>query len=207
MILMRRASPQISSIPHLMLHIRHFILSCLLVLTAVAIPIPGMGATLLALDNLVVDSQAEKIHLRFGLRLEQPEPVAVVLHEGVDLWLEGTARLISKRLFLPNRILHEQTFEHVLEWNPLTQEYELTLPQKEHLVKAKELKDLIDEHWREISLEMGEWSLLVPGQTYHMELEVTLDRRDIPVWMRHVLFFWSWEVMTPIRYELEFSVP
>ncbi|SMP70894.1 protein of unknown function [Desulfonatronum zhilinae] len=204
---MRRASPQISSIPHLMLHIRHFILSCLLVLTVVAIPIPGMGATLLALDNLVVDSQAEKIHLRFGLRLEQPEPVAAVLHEGVDLWLEGTARLISKRLFLPNRILHEQIFEHVLEWNPLTQEYELTLPQKEHLVKAKELKDLITEHWREISLEMGEWSMLVPGQAYHMELEVTLDRRDIPVWMRRVLFFWSWEVMTPIRYELEFSVP
>ena len=188
-------------------HIRHIILSCLLVLTAVAIPIPGMGATLLALDNLVVDSQAERIHLRFGLRLEQPEPVSAVLHEGVDLWLEGTARLISKRLFLPNRILHEQTFEHVLEWNPLTQEYELTLPQKEHLVKAKELKDLIAEHWREISLEMGEWSLLVPGQTYHMELEVTLDRRDIPIWMRRVLFFWSWDVMTPIRYELEFSVP
>ncbi|WP_161788489.1 DUF4390 domain-containing protein [Desulfonatronum thiodismutans] len=204
---MRRTSSQISSIPHLMRHIRHCILSCLLVLTAVAIPVPGMGASLLALDNLVVDSQAEKIHLRFGLRLEQPEPVAAVLHEGVDLWLEGTARLISKRLFLPNSILHEQTFEHVLEWNPLTQEYELTLPQKEHLVKAKELKDLLGEHWREFSLEMGEWSLLIPGQTYHMELEVTLDRRDIPVWMRRVLFFWSWEVMTPIRYELEFSVP
>jgi hypothetical protein len=204
---MRRTSSLISFIPHLMPHIRHCILSCLLVLTAVAIPIPGMGASLLALDNLVVDSQAEKIHLRFGLRLEQSEPVAAILHEGVDLWLEGTASLISKRLFLPNSILHEQTFEHVLEWNPLTQEYELTLPQKEHLVKAKELKDLLGEHWREFSLEMGEWSLLVPGETYHMELEVTLDRRDIPVWMRRVLFFWSWEVMTPIRYELEFSVP
>ena len=190
-----------------MRHIRHFILSCLLVLTAVATPVPGLGASLLALDNLVVDSRAEKIHLRFGLRLEQPEPVVVVLHEGVDLWLEGTARLISKRLFLPNRTLHEQSFEHVLEWNPLTQEYELTLPQKEHLVKAKELNDLIAMNWGEISLEMGEWSTLESGQTYHMDLEISLDRRDIPVWMRRVLFFWSWEVMTPIRYELEFTTP
>ncbi len=204
---MHRASSKFSSIPHLMRHIRHFILSCLLVLTAVATPVPGLGASLLALDNLVVDSRAEKIHLRFGLRLEQPEPVVAVLHEGVDLWLEGTARLISKRLFLPNRTLHEQSFEHVLEWNPLTQEYELTLPQKEHLVKAKELNDLIAMNWGEISLEMGEWSTLESGQTYHMDLEISLDRRDIPVWMRRVLFFWSWEVMTPIRYELEFTTP
>ena len=182
-------------------------LSCLLVLATVFIPCSGMATSLLALDNLVVDSHAEKIHLRFGLRLENPEPVKTVLREGVDLWLEGTARLISKRLFLPNKILHEQSFEHVLEWNSLTQEYELTLPQKEHLVKAKELKDLIAAHWREISLEMGNWDLLVPGQSYHLELEINLDRRDIPVWMRRVLFFWPWEVMSPIRYELEFSVP
>ncbi|TVR01374.1 MAG: DUF4390 domain-containing protein [Desulfovibrionales bacterium] len=190
-----------------MRRIRHTFLSCLLLLTAVSIPSPGLGASLLALDNLVVDSQAEKVHLRIGLRLEQPETIKSVLREGVDLWLEGTARLISKRLFLPNRTLAERTFEHVLEWNPLTQEYELTLPQKEYLVKAKELNDLVESHWREINLEMGDWAQLVPGQTYHLELEITLDRRDIPIWMRRVLFFWSWEVMTPIRYELEFSVP
>lgn len=187
--------------------IRSLFLNCLLLLAMVATPSPAMGASLLTLDNLVVDSQADKVHLRIGLQMEQPEIVTEVLREGVDLWLEGAVRLISKRLFLPDRVLSERRFEHVLEWNPLTQEYELTLPQKEHLVKAKEVKDLVDEHWREINLEMGDWSMLVPGQTYHLELDITLDRRDIPVWMRRVLFFWSWEVMTPIRYELEFSVP
>ncbi len=187
--------------------IRHCLLTCTLIMTITLVPISAMGASLLALDNLVLDSHSDRIHLRFGLRIEEPEPVKEVLKEGVDLWLEGTARLMSKRLFLPNRTLYEQTFEHVLEWNPLTQDFELTLPQKEHLVKAKELKELVATHWREISLEMGDWAMLTPGQTYHLELEINLDRRDIPVWMRSVLFFWSWEVMAPIRYELEFSVP
>lgn len=205
---MRRITTDPSPFSSFMRLARLSLLSCLLVLTAMTwTPCPASGATMLALDNLVVDSQAEKIHLRFGLRLEQPELVKAVLRDGVDLWLEGAARLISKRLFLPNRVLHETSFEHVLEWNPLTQEFELTLPQKEHLVKAKELEDLTAAHWAEISLVMGDWAMLTSGQSYHLELEVTLDRRDIPVWMRRVLFFWSWEVMSPIRYELEFTVP
>lgn len=187
--------------------IRLHSLICPLILIILLTPVTALGASLLALDNLVLDSHEDKIHLRFGLRLEDPEPVKNALMDGIDLWLDGTARLLSKRMFLPNRILHEQSFEHVLEWNALTQDFELTLPQKEHLVKAKELQELTLTHWREISLEMGDWSMLAPGETYHLELEINLDRRDIPVWMRRVLFFWSWDVMDPVRYELEFSVP
>jgi hypothetical protein len=186
---------------------RYFTLICFLLLTAILAPRPAMGDQFLSLDNLVLDSQSGKIHLRFGLRLDNPEPIQAVLQEGVDLWLNGTAKLLSKRLFLPNRVLSEQQFEHVLEWNPLTKEFELTLPQKEHQIKNTDVTALVRAQWSEINLEMGEWTLLNPGQTYHLELEISLDRRDIPVWMRRVLFFWSWEVMTPIRYELEFSVP
>ncbi|GAB6057043.1 DUF4390 domain-containing protein [Desulfonatronum parangueonense] len=187
--------------------IRRLYLCCIIILLALMPSLPAMGASMLALDNLVLDSHADRIHLRFGIRLIDPEPVTEVLQEGVDLWLEGTARLVSKRLFLPNRTLYEQSFEHVLEWNPLTQDFELTLPQKEHLVKSKDLVELISSHWREINLEMGDWSLLSSGQTYHVELDINFDRRDIPIWMRRVLFFWSWEVMSPIRYELEFTAP
>jgi hypothetical protein len=182
-------------------------LCCLLLLGLSILPLPARGNQMLALDNLVLDSQSGLIHLRFGLRMTQTSSIQDVLKEGVDLWLSGTARLISKRLILPNTVMAERHFEHVLEWNSLTKEYELTLPRKEHLVKNKELDALLAEHWAEISLEMGEWSMLESGQVYHLELEIMLDRRDIPDWMRRVLFFWSWEIISPIRYELEFTVP
>lgn len=179
----------------------------LLLLAAMLLcPVPS-SAQLLSLNNLVLDNQSGRIHLRFGLGLAELEQVRGVLQEGVDLWMFGTARLIAKRMILPNQVLSEVQVEHVLEWNPLAQVFELTLPQKEHLMKNKDLQQLIDIHWREISMDMGEWSMLTPEQTYHLELEISLDRRDIPVWMRRVLFFWSWEVIPPIRYELEFFVP
>lgn len=164
-------------------------------------------AQLLSLDNLVLDNQSGRIHLRFGLRLAETAEVQAVLQEGVDLWMSGTAKLISKRFVLPNRVLSEKQIEHVLEWNPLSQEFELTLQDKARQVKNKGLDELIATQWREITLDMGQWSMLTSGQTYHVDLEITLDRRDIPVWMRRVLFFWSFEVLSPIRYELEFFVP
>jgi len=168
---------------------------------------PLAQAQLLSLDNLVLDNQAGRIHLRFGLRLAQTDEIQTVLQEGVDLWMFGTAKLIAKRFLLPNRVLNEHQVEHVLEWNPLAQVFEMTLPQKEHLVKNKDFDELITTHWREITMDMGEWSMLTPGQTYHLVLEISVERRDIPVWMRRVLFFWTWEVISPIHYELEFFVP
>lgn len=178
----------------------------LALLLAALLPFSAQAQTL-SLDNLVLDKQSGRIHLRFGLRLTGIDQVQTVLREGVDLWMFGTARLMAKRFILPNRVLNEKQIEHVLEWNPLSQEFELTLPQKEHLVKNKELGELLAEQWREITMDMGQWTMLTPGQTYHLELEISLDRRDIPVWMRRVLFFWPWEVIAPIRYELEFFVP
>jgi len=178
----------------------------LALLLTVLLPFSAQAQTLL-LDNLVLDNQSGRIHLRFGLSLAEIDQVQAVLRDGVDLWMFGTARLMAKRLILPNRVLNEKQVEHVLEWNPLAQEFELTLPQKEHLVKNKDLAELLAKQWREITLDMGQWAMLTPGRTYHLELEISLDRRDIPVWMRRVLFFWSWEVITPIRYELEFFVP
>lgn len=176
-------------------------------LLAALFPSPLAWAQRLSLDNLALDNQSGRIHLHFGLRLEEIPTIQTLLQDGVDLWMFGTARLISKRFLLPNWVLNEKQIEHVLEWNPLAKEFELTLPQKEHLVRNKDLNDLITAHWSEISLDMGEWSRLTPGETYHLELEISLDRRDIPVWMRSVLFFWSWEIVSPVRYELEFFVP
>lgn len=178
----------------------------LALLLAVLLPLSAQAQTL-SLNNLVLDNQSGKIHLRFGLGLTEIDQVQAMLREGVDLWMFGTARLMSKRFILPNRVLNEKQVEHVLEWNHLAQEFELTLPQKEHLVKNKNLAELLTEQWREITLDMGQWAMLTPGRTYHLELEISLDRRDIPVWMRRVLFFWPWEVIAPIRHELEFFVP
>lgn len=190
-----------------MTHIFHlFHRAFLALLLTVLLPLSAQAQTL-SLENLVLDNQSGKIHLRFGLSLAEIEQVQAVLQEGVDLWMFVTARLMAKRFILPNRVLNEKQVEHVLEWNPLAKEFELTLPQKEHLIKNKDLAELLAEQWREISLEMGQWVMLTPGQTYSLELEISLDRRDIPVWMRSVLFFWSWEVIAPIRYELEFFVP
>lgn len=177
-----------------------------LLLAALFIPYPAQ-ANVLSFDNLVLDNRSGRIHLRFGLRLADIAEIKPVLQEGVDLWLSGTARLVVKRLLIPNQVLSEKRVEHVLEWNPLSREFELTLPQKEHHVKNKDLGELLATHWREISLDMGDWSMLSPGRTYHVEMEISLDRRDIPVWMRSVLFFWSFEIVTPIHYELEFVVP
>jgi hypothetical protein len=175
----------------------------LALLLAVLIPFSAQAQTL-SLDNLVLDTQSERIHLRFGLHLTEVEQVQTVLQEGVDLWMSGTARLVARRFILPNRVLGEKQVEHVLEWNPLAQEFELTLPQKEYLIKNKDLGELLSEQWREITLDLGQMAMLIPGQTYHLELEISLDRRDLPVWMRYVLFFWPWEVIAPIRYELKF---
>jgi hypothetical protein len=190
------------------MRIVHLLKHIFLPLLLAALLFPSLAqAQLLSLDNLILDNQSGRIHLRFGLRLAETSEIQTVLQEGVDLWMAGTAKLIAKRFLLPNQVLNEQQIEHVLEWNPLAQVFEMTLPQKEHLVKNKDFNELITAHWREITLDLGEWSMLSSDQTYHLELEITLDRRDIPVWMRRVLFFWSWEVISPIRYELEFFVP
>ena len=158
----------------------------------------------LDLNNLVLDNQAGQITVRFGVTAP-PGPLREALAEGSTLGLVCTATLERVRGVFFDVDVAEGEYVSELTRDELAQEYVLRLPGVEKPVRSKDLPALLDKAWGSVTMDLGSWGLLMPGQTYTLNLTTSLKRRDVPAWLRYSLFFWSWDVLPETNYQLEFS--
>jgi hypothetical protein len=72
-------------------------------------------------------------------------------------------------------------------------------------LQDKDIQELFNKAWDQLTLDLGSWSALQRGDSYSLRLEIRLSRSDIPAWLRYSLFFWSWDVIQPTTYRLDFT--
>jgi hypothetical protein len=164
---------------------------------------PAARAQTLELTDMVVNNIHGEIWLRFGIRVDNPEGIEKVLRDGGDVVLQATAKVFRKRALWKDKVVAEEIFVTQLDINALTEEYLAEFGGSQS--KDKRLDKLLKHAWSSIDLSLGSWSGLRPGSQYKIVLTLELKRVDIPVWVRHSLFFWSWDVAPKNVYELSFS--
>ena len=46
---------------------------------------------------------------------------------------------------------------------------------------------------------------LTPGENYQVALTLSLRHAHVPPWLEKALFFWSWDVLAPATFTLDFQ--
>lgn len=179
------------------------LLAILLVLTA-AFPVCA-GAQVVDMTEMVLDNQAGMLRVRFGLAVEEVEPLAEALRDGGEIELRCEATLSAKRTLLWNKSLAEAEIVSRVEFLSLPQEFRVFFPDTDTRLEGPELSALLNEAWENLSLNLGRWSELEQGNSYLVTMRITLTRVETPAWVRSVLFFWSWKAADPVDVVLEFT--
>ena len=159
----------------------------------------------LDLSGFVVDTRQGKLAATFSLDVQDFEKIKAALDRGSKLALVCRASLLKGRLIIRDRSLAERMIEIGLEKDLLSGQYSIFFPEKRLSLSSFEQEDFI-RHFSDISLELFPLDNLVPEQKYIVRIELQLISREIPNWIKRILFFWNWDMVRPVRYEMEFSL-
>ncbi len=72
-------------------------------------------------------------------------------------------------------------------------------------VSGDDLADVLRRAFGEITIDLGPWDILERGEAYVLTLGIELGRADVSAFVRNALFFWSFDVVPPARYRLDFT--
>ncbi|MFP5221392.1 MAG: DUF4390 domain-containing protein [Acidobacteriota bacterium] len=159
----------------------------------------------IGLSNLVVDNQEGRVKVRFGVDMKAAETVREALQSGEILALECKARLSRKREYAWNTQVAEAEMISRLtlhEGGP----FEIYLPMgRQERYRGRDLALLMKEAWGTMALDLGSWEALGRGGSYSLSLEIRMVRQDVSAWLKGALFFWNFDAVPPVKYQLDFS--
>jgi len=158
------------------------------------------------LSNLVVDNQAGRIKVRFGVEVAATQEVEEALHNGQVLALQCRATLSRGRDYLWDvKVAQTQTVSRLI-LSDNGEAYEIIHPGgREENFRGRDLGVVMREAWGAMDLDLGPWDSLSRGNVYVLSLDVRLLRQDVSTWLKNALFFWSFDTIPPAEYKLEFS--
>lgn len=159
----------------------------------------------IVLENLVVDNQEDRIMIRFGLKLDGVERLAAELERGAALELIVGADLSQDRSLIWSKGLTDAEHHCTLRFDSLTRNYILERPGVDDNLRDKDLEALISRAWKHIDLDLGQWSLLAPGESFFIDMSIRLVHQEVPGWMKSVLFFWDWDAVPETTYRMSFQ--
>ncbi|WP_243359088.1 DUF4390 domain-containing protein [Fundidesulfovibrio terrae] len=177
----------------------------LLLLAFSAVSRTDAHAQRMGLTNLVVDNQEGRVKVRFGVDVKAVDAVNDALVSGQVLALECRAWLTRKRDYSWNaEVSRAQTLSSLRlhDGGP----FEIVLPggRQEHF-RGRDLGLVMKEAWGNMSMDLGAWDSLARGNAYSLTLEIRLVRQDVSSWLKGALFFWNFDAIPPVKYQLDFS--
>lgn len=184
---------------------RAVVLTLCLFLAALAFQAEPACAQRLGLTNLILDNQGGRAKVRFGVDVKAVEAVDAALRNGQVLALECKAVLSRKRDYLWNTEVARTELLSPLylhDGGP----YEIDLRQRgDERVRGRDLALVMREAWGAMSMDLGPWSALERKGVYALTLEIRLVRQDVSDWLKGALFFWGFDPVSPVKYQLDFS--
>jgi phage gp46-like protein len=175
------------------------LLLCALLLAA----LPALAGELV-LRSFVLDSRNSDVGLRFGVELDDYASLHDSLAAGVTLRLEAEARLDAKRGYWPDAPLARGALQSTLGQDPDSKAFECLLPNGE-IIRDEELRPLIQNAWKNLSISLGAFSILERGNRYTLSLDVRLKQAEVPAWKRWLVFFSDFELVEGLAYQMEFQ--
>ncbi|MBG0790964.1 MAG: DUF4390 domain-containing protein [Desulfovibrionaceae bacterium] len=174
-------------------------------LLAVLALAPAALAQSLSLKPPSLNDVQGRIVARFGVAVEDVPILKGELEDGLDLVLRCEVSLYRKNDFWMDSEVASGTFISELRYDSLAQEYVMTLPGTEHLVRGKDIGKLVEEGWKAIEVGLGSWTLLERGARYSLRLRTAMNEKGAPEGFMRYLYFWSWNPGAENSFQMDFT--
>ncbi|PIE68795.1 MAG: hypothetical protein CSA21_05880 [Deltaproteobacteria bacterium] len=175
------------------------------VVVCVAASAASLQAQSLMLNDLVVDNTNGTMTLHYGLVVEDLPAIKEALKDGLHLQFVGHVALYRQRSFWWDAFLVEKDFVCDLWEDILKQEVIMTIAGQEIRFPTKDFASVFQKRLDHLVVPLGPWSMVERGTHYIITLSLTINRVDVPAWIRLPLFFWSWDVVPETSFEMEFA--
>lgn len=149
-----------------------------------------------------VETQDAYAIIHSGLKLDNANGIKAQLRDGAVMALTCKVQLERVRTLLSNVLISETKQIYYLRHDPLTREFVLnssSLPS----VRKKDFAALL-ESLGQLHFILPLEEPLVAGETYRIRFDLTLQHAEVPPWLSQALFFWSWDVVSPVSVTQEF---
>lgn len=141
---------------------------------------------------------------RFGVTVEERPALRKGLENGAKLVLKSRVRLFRVKDYWMDSLIAASNYESVLQYEPLSKEFILTLPGHHGPLRSDDLFSLISEGWAVIEASLCPWSELVKGEHYSLRMDISMNEADAPDGLSGLLYFWSWNSGANNTFELDF---
>ncbi|WP_028574515.1 DUF4390 domain-containing protein [Desulfonatronovibrio hydrogenovorans] len=168
--------------------------------------VPGTThAQRLDLSNFFIDTYEGRLVARFSVEVDDFERVRTALDNGTKVALVCNVDLLRSRVLLRDKSLLSKEIEVGLEKDLLSGEYVINFP-----AHRRSLPSFDHDDFTKLFHAMD--AILLPiedldiGRKHVVRIEARLISKGVPKWIKRTLFFWSWDLASSIRYDMEFSL-
>jgi len=129
-----------------------------------------------------------------------PEMIEGV-RNGIPITFEFYIELEKINKNWPDTTLAEQTVQHTLNYDPLREEYQVTLPEKANKTVTSQSIDKAMEYMAELNgVKIIERDKLIPDAPYALHVKARLAEKTLPLNMHYIIPFISlWDFETDWR--------
>ncbi|MDR2050491.1 MAG: DUF4390 domain-containing protein [Deltaproteobacteria bacterium] len=187
---------------------RIFLPICLTALLFYWLCSPGAAAApeRFAYDPPRIAEREGILYLALSLSVDNEDSLGDLLREGVNLELKVEVSVERKRFFWFNEEMAELSFSSQLRHDPLTREFRLTLSGNSQVFRDELLRRLLAGTWKKLEFPLLESSLFEKEEEYLVDMNLTLKRTEVPVWLERTLMFWTRDVVEPEHIVLKYAV-
>lgn len=154
------------------------------------------------LNSLNLNETTGGMNLEAYVALRHTEPIEDGLMEGALLNLEISALLERRHSLRPNSSLSSASLLYQIRFDPVSREFVLLRPDLPPL-RQRRLSHLLENVLADMVLFLPLEKAARPGK-YRASLKLGLRQADIPPLIERTLFFWSWEVIPPTTFSLDY---
>lgn len=166
-------------------------------------PLRAEGGAAFVLNSLSVVFQQGITRLEAAIAVNDPASLQANLRDGAALNLHMDVLVEHPRMVLPDKTVSQQRLLFQIRFDPLTREY-LLLRRAESPLRQRRLAALLEEVLGDAVIPLAPPAMLVPGERYRVRLTLGIRHADVPPWLEKALFFWSWDVIAPTTFSLNF---
>lgn len=168
------------------------------------IPVYAEGDAVFLLNSLSVVTRNGAPRLEAAVTVSDTAPIRANLRDGAALNLSLDLVVELPRLVLPSQTFAESHILYQLRFDPLTREYVL-LREAAPALRHTSLEVLLNGVLGDTAIPLVPSTPLTPEDTYRATLTLSLRHAHVPPWLKRALFFWSWDVLAPATFTLDFQ--
>ncbi|MFW6005433.1 MAG: DUF4390 domain-containing protein [Desulfonatronovibrionaceae bacterium] len=180
-----------------------FFLSLLVVFCA--LQPAGQQAQQLELSSFFLNTRGDRLSAGFSLEMDDFSRVKKSLDEGAKLELIYEVRVIKNVFLFPDFSLASKEVNIGLAKDLISGDYKILFPGRKKVVPEFTRKDFT-QLFSNISVPLISLEQLEDNETYLIRIQARLTTTEVPKWIKKTLFFWSWDLVDSLHYEMDFNL-